>query len=119
MCIYFLFLSLLKSLQINPEPWHTPLRWGDELQDLEDELQGAVIPVADPTDLPMDQRHIIHATSMSVDRLSLSLEHYPMLKTLHANSNMESWSRQRRRKNIKVDCNTIHKAKSSASSQSI
>ena len=56
---------------------------------------------------------------MSVDKLSLSLEHYPMLKTLHANSNMESWSRPRRRKNIKVDCDTIHKEKSSASSQSI
>ena len=57
----------------NPEPWHTPSRWGDELQDFEDELQGAVIPVADPTYLPMDQSHIIHSTSMSVDKLSLSL----------------------------------------------
>ena len=102
-----------------PEPWHTPSRWGDELQNLEEELQGAVIPVADPTDLPMDQSHIIHSTSMSEDKLRLSLEHYPMLKTLHANSNMESWSRPRRRKNIKVDFDTIHKAKISASSQSI
>ena len=59
----------------NPEPWHTPSQWGDELHDLEDELQGAVIPVVTPTDLPMDQSHIIHSTSMSVDKLSLSLEH--------------------------------------------
>ena len=102
-----------------PEPWHTPLRWGDELHDLEDELQGAVIPVDDPTDLPMDQSHIIHSTSMSVDKLSLSLEHYPMLKNLHTNSNMASWYRPRRLQNIKVECDTTHKAKSNTSSQSI
>ena len=67
------------------EPWHTPLRWGDELYDLEDKLQGSVIPVADPTDLPMDQIHIIHYTSMSEGKLSLNLDHYPMLKPLHTN----------------------------------
>ena len=60
----------------NPEPWHTQSRWGDELQDLEHEPQGALIPVADPTDLPIDQSHSIHSTSMNVDKLSLSLEHY-------------------------------------------
>ena len=75
--------------------------------------------MADPIDLTMDQSHSIHSTPMSVDKLSLSLEHYSMFKTLHANSNMESWYRPGRRKNIKVDCDTIHKAKSSASSQSI
>ena len=101
----------------NSEPWHTPSRW--RVQDLEDEIQGAVIPMADPTDLTMDQSHSIHSTPMSVDKLSLSLEHYPRLKNLHANSNMESWSQLRRRKNIKVDCDTIHKANSSASSQSV
>ena len=68
------------------EPWHTPSRWGDELHDLEDKLQGDVIPAADPAYLPMDQSHIIHSTSMSEGKLSLSLEHYPMLKPLHTNS---------------------------------
>ena len=74
------------------EPWHTPSRWEDELHDLEDELQGAMIPAADPADLPMDKNHIIHSNSISESKLSLSLEHYPMLKLLHANSNMEYWS---------------------------
>ena len=86
---------------------------------MEKEIQEDVIPMVDPTDLTMDQNHSINSIPMSVDKLSLSLEYYPRLKNLHANSNMESWSRPRRRKNIKVDCNTIHKAKSSASSQSI
>ena len=61
------------------ELWHTPLQWGDALHDLEDELQGAVIPAADPANLPMNQIHIIHSTSISEGKLSLSLEHYPML----------------------------------------
>ena len=100
------------------EPWHTTSRWEDGLHNLEDELQGAMIPAADPANLPMDKNHIIHSNSISESKLSLSLENYPMLKTLHANSNMESWSRSRIRKNIKVYYDTIHKAKSSASSQS-
>ena len=44
------------------------------------EIQEAVIPMADPTDLPMDQNHSIHSTPMNVDKLSLSLEHYPRFK---------------------------------------
>ena len=86
---------------------------------MENEIQEDMILMADPTDLTMDQSHSIHSTHMSVDKLSLSLEHYPRLRNLHANLNMESWSRPRRGKNIKVDCDTIHKAKCSASSQSI
>ena len=65
---------------------------------MENEIQEDMILMADPKDLTMDQRHIVHSTPMSVDKLSLSLEHYPRLKNLHANSNMESWSRPRRGK---------------------
>ena len=57
----------------NSEPWHTPSRWG--VQDLENKIQEAVIPMADPTDLTMDKSHSIHYTPMSVDKLSLSLVH--------------------------------------------
>ena len=83
----------------NSEPWHTPSRWG--VQDLENEIQEDMIPMSEPTDLTMDQSHSIHSTPMSVDKISLSLEHYPRLKNLHANSNMESWSRPRRRKKLR------------------
>ena len=44
-----------KSEDNKPAPWHTPSRRGEKFLNLEVEVQGSAIPVADPAALFMDQ----------------------------------------------------------------